>query len=332
MVTKTTRMSTARPRTTIAGRMEIPPGAAGRWGAAEGALAGELGAGVVQRHAHGQPTAAPTTRNGRGGRAPTPRRQPAPPASARATNAFASAMASATADAARQVRRDGSRERAARAVVVARDHPPPGQDLDAVGAGHDVFGRVAQVAALHHDVAGAACPQLLGDAAPRRDVGERLDIGPGEDGRLAQVRRDDERVGHQQLEVGLDPLAARSARCPVEETRTGSTTSWARRPSAARAATSATIGAVASMPVLTLRTAKSSSTVSTCWRTKAGSSATTPRTSAVFCAVTAVSAHVPCTRSAANVLRSACAPAPPPESDPAIVSAVGGVSSGTEQP
>ena len=92
-------------------------------------------------------------------------------------------------------------------MVVARDHPPPGQDLEAVGAGHDVFGRVAQVAALHHDVAGPASLQLLGDAAPRRDVGERLDIGPGEDGRLAQVRRDDERVGHQQLEVGLDPRA-----------------------------------------------------------------------------------------------------------------------------
>ena len=79
------------------------------------------------------------------------------------------------------------------------------------------------------------------------------------------------------------------------------------------------------MPVLTLRTPKSSSTVSTCWRTKAGSSATTPRTSAVFCAVTAVNAEVPCTRSAAKVLRSACAPAPPPESEPAMVSAVGGV-------
>ncbi len=92
------------------------------------------------------------------------------------------------------------------------------------------------------------------------------------------------------------------------------------------------MGAVASMPVLTLRTAKSSSTVSTCWRTKPGSSATTPRTSAVFCAVTAVTAHVPWTRSAAKVLRSACTPAPPPESDPAMVSAVGGVTSGTGPP
>ncbi len=92
------------------------------------------------------------------------------------------------------------------------------------------------------------------------------------------------------------------------------------------------MAAVASIPVLTLRTEKSSSTVSTCWRTNTGSSATTPRTSAVFCAVTAVSAHVPCTRSAAKVLRSACAPAPPPESEPAMVSAVGGVASGTEPP
>ena len=63
-----------------------------------------------------------------------------------------------------------------------------------------------------------------------------------------------------------------------------------------------------------------------------GSRATTPRTSAVFCAVTAVRAHVPCTRSAAKVFRSAWAPAPPPESEPAMVSAVGGVGSGTEPP
>ncbi len=82
---------------------------------------------------------------------------------------------------------------------------------------------------------------------------------------------------------------------------------------------------LASIPVLTLRTSKSSSTVSICSRTKSGSIAATPRTWAVFCAVTAVRALVPCTRCAANVLRSACAPAPPPESDPAMVSATRGV-------
>ena len=34
MVTNSTRMSTARPRTIMAGRMEIPPGVGGRRGAA----------------------------------------------------------------------------------------------------------------------------------------------------------------------------------------------------------------------------------------------------------------------------------------------------------
>ena len=98
------------------------------------------------------------------------------------------------------------------------------------------------------------------------------------------------------------------------------------------AATSRTIAALASMPVLVPSTAKSSRTVSTCWRTNAGSRAITARTSAVFWAVTAVRAQVPWTRCAANVFRSACAPAPPPESEPAMVSAVGGVRSGTEPP
>ena len=86
------------------------------------------------------------------------------------------------------------------------------------------------------------------------------------------------------------------------------------------------------MPVLTARTAKSSRTVSICCRTNAGSRTATPRTPTVFWAVTAVKADVPCTRSAAKVFRSAWAPAPPPESEPAMVSAVGGVGSGTEPP
>ena len=118
----------------------------------------------------------------------------------------------------------------------------------------------------------------------------------------------------------------------MDETRTGSTTRRGSSPRRARSDTVATVAAVASIPVFTLRTAKSSRTVSICCCTNVGSSATTPRTSAVFCAVTAVRAQVPYTRNAAKVFRSACAPAPPPESDPAMVRAVGGVGSGTEPP
>ena len=44
----------------------------------------------------------------------------------------------------------------------------------------------------------------------------------------------------------------------------------------------------------------------------------------VFCAVSAVMALVPKTPSAAKVLRSAWMPAPPPESEPAMVRATGG--------
>src|SRR5215471_14577153 len=48
----------------------------------------------------------------------------------------------------------------------------------------------------------------------------------------------------------------------------------------------------------------------------------TSSTPTVFCAVIAVIAHIPCTPQRANAFRSASIPAPPPESDPAIVSAV----------
>ena len=42
-----------------------------------------------------------------------------------------------------------------------------------------------------------------------------------------------------------------------------------------------------------------------------------------FCAVTAVMTDMPNTRKARKVLRSAWMPAPPPESEPAMVSALG---------
>ena len=51
---------------------------------------------------------------------------------------------------------------------------------------------------------------------------------------------------------------------------------------------------------------------------RAGSRATRGRPPTVFCAVIAVIAVIPCTPQAANALRSAWMPAPPPESEPAI--------------
>jgi len=50
--------------------------------------------------------------------------------------------------------------------------------------------------------------------------------------------------------------------------------------------------------------------------------AMTPR---VFCAVSAAIAERPCTRCAAKAFRSAWMPAPPPESEPAMVRAETGV-------
>ena len=67
----------------------------------------------------------------------------------------------------------------------------------------------------------------------------------------------------------------------------------------------------------------SSSTALTCASTISGSTVATARTSRVFWAVIAVIAAVPCTPQLANAFRSAWIPAPPPESEPAIVSAVG---------
>src|SRR5262249_8481861 len=75
--------------------------------------------------------------------------------------------------------------------------------------------------------------------------------------------------------------------------------------------------------VLTASAPISSRTASIWAVTKAGVITSTPVTPIVFWTVRAVTAEVPKTPSAENVLRSAWMPAPPPESEPAIVSAVG---------
>ena len=104
---------------------------------------------------------------------------------------------------------------------------------------------------------------------------------------------------------------------------TGSSTigAWPNAPS--RRATSATIGAVESMPTFTASAPKSASTDSSCAPTNSGGRLYTPWTPTEFCAVTAVMTDMPKTRKAEKVLRSAWMPAPPPESDPATVSAFG---------
>ena len=104
---------------------------------------------------------------------------------------------------------------------------------------------------------------------------------------------------------------------------TGSRTIGARARSRSRSATASTIGAVDSIPILTASAPKSPSTASICSATNSGGRLWTPVTPTEFCAVTAVSTDMPNVRNAENVFRSAWMPAPPPESDPAIVSALG---------
>ena len=74
-----------------------------------------------------------------------------------------------------------------------------------------------------------------------------------------------------------------------------------------------------SMPVLAASTPMSEKTASSSASTNSGGSSCTAVTPSVFCAVNATIALVPKQPAAANAFRSAWIPAPPPESEPAIV-------------
>ena len=88
-------------------------------------------------------------------------------------------------------------------------------------------------------------------------------------------------------------------------------------------ATVSITGAEKSIPVLAASTPMSPKTASSCARTNSGGSWCTASTPTVFCAVKATIALVPKQPAAAKAFRSAWMPAPPPESEPAIVSARG---------
>src|SRR5882672_9232180 len=110
-------------------------------------------------------------------------------------------------------------------------------------------------------------------------------------------------------------------RVPLLETISGSTTRLGARNLLSAAATASTMAVLASMPVLTESKPMSWATASICAATTSGSMVWMRVTPTVFCAVTAVIADVPNTPRAPKVLRSACMPAPPPESEPATVRA-----------
>src|SRR6266851_8982002 len=114
-----------------------------------------------------------------------------------------------------------------------------------------------------------------------------------------------------------------SSLAPPLATMTGSTTRLMIPCCLIAAATPSMIFALASIPVLAACTPMSSTTASICARMTRIGTSWISETVTVFWAVTAVIADVPCTPKAAKVLRSAWMPAPPPESEPAIVSATG---------
>ena len=94
--------------------------------------------------------------------------------------------------------------------------------------------------------------------------------------------------------VLMDSTAsAASSVSPLLAIITGSTTRLGTRRSRTAAATRRTRSAVASIPVLAARTAKSAITAWICARTTSADTTSTAETPRVFCAVMAVMAHTP---------------------------------------
>ena len=83
------------------------------------------------------------------------------------------------------------------------------------------------------------------------------------------------------------------------------------------------IAVLKSMPVFTALGGSPANTASICSRTILGVAAWMPRTPFGFCAVRQVMAVVPWTPRAEKTFKSAWMPAPPPLSEPAMVSATG---------
>ena len=118
--------------------------------------------------------------------------------------------------------------------------------------------------------------------------------------------------------------SASSRRAPLVATITGSTTTCGGRWRSSARATASITPALASMPSLTAPMRKSSKQASICASRKPVGGRCTAVTPRVCWAVSAASADRPCTPWAAKVFRSAWMPAPPPESEPAMVRALSG--------
>jgi hypothetical protein len=119
-----------------------------------------------------------------------------------------------------------------------------------------------------------------------------------------------------------DTASGSSRGSPEVATITGSSTYGRSECERTPSATARTTSASPSIPDLIAAGRRSAATASIWARTSAGDTRSHARTPSVFCAVTAVIADVPNTPNRMNVFRSAWMPAPPPESEPAIVSAI----------
>ena len=217
---------------------------------------------------------------------------------------------------AREQRGERGRVRAAGAVR-RRDGEPLDGDLDVLRSRRRDGRRRLAVAAGDDRGRRAELDQPLGELGlrRRRGAGERL--------RLREVRRHDRREREEPRDERIDGV------CPRAAARRRSRPAPGRR-RAARGCGSSAVGdgldhrareehpglrgvdAEVGEDRVELRAS----------RTSAGTSCTAV-TPTVFCAVSATIADMPCAPAAANAFRSAWMPAPPPLSEPAIVSTRG---------
>ena len=145
-------------------------------------------------------------------------------------------------------------------------------------------------------------------------------VTPGQRLGFRQIGRDHRRHRQQPAGAGRRPPPRPANACPPFATITGSSTTGTPGALAASASQTASIVAMSpSMPILMTSAPISSITTAICWRMKSGGTGITPCTPSVFCAVSAVIAVAANASSAVTVLISAWIPAPPPESDPAMI-------------
>ena len=128
--------------------------------------------------------------------------------------------------------------------------------------------------------------------------------------------------GKSRVDERIDRVGSSSARARRVATITGSTTSGTGC-SARKPATASITAREKSIPVFAASTPMSEKTASSCATTNSGGTSWTAVTPTVFCAVSATIADIPWAPAAAKAFRSAWMPAPPPLSEPAIVSTRG---------